>query len=88
LRRGQVRGHARRFIGHINIMSSEDDIKARLKEIEEDLSALRHDLQPPTDDPKDFGDAGADLEQREGLLGQIETLESERDRLSAQLGQT
>jgi hypothetical protein len=65
-----------------------DDRRARLREIEIDLAALRAELGPPTGEPQDFGDAGEDLTEREERAALIESLEGERDRLRAELGET
>lgn len=64
-----------------------EKMRERLRVIEEDLDALRRELGPPTEDPKDFGDAGADLAARGQQLGMIESLEAERDKLLEELGE-
>ena len=63
-----------------------DDKKARLKEIEEDIAGLRREFPDPTDDPQDYGDAGAALTQRQEISAQLEALAAERDRLKEELG--
>lgn len=60
-------------------------IQDRLREIDADIAELRRELGPPTDDPQDFGDAGADLMARNEQQAMIETLEEERARLQAEL---
>ncbi|WP_344825352.1 hypothetical protein [Actinocorallia longicatena] len=67
-------------------MAVDQEKKRRLDEVEKDLEGLRRQLQPPPDEPRDFADAGADLNQREELAGQIEVMENERDRLRTELG--
>jgi len=63
-----------------------EEKKARLKEIEEDIEGLRRELPDPTDDPQDYGDAGAALAQRQEISAQLEVLAAERDRLKEELG--
>ncbi|MQY03983.1 hypothetical protein [Actinomadura macrotermitis] len=63
-----------------------DDNKARLAEIDEDLARLRNELTPPPDEPQDYGDAGQDLNARGELQAQIDVLEQERERLLNQGG--
>ncbi|WP_024934482.1 sigma factor [Actinomadura welshii] len=68
-------------------MSTTDKHKReRLRDIEVDLDRLRRDLIPPTGDAHDYIDSAQDLNAREEIGGMIETLESERERLRAQLG--
>jgi hypothetical protein len=66
---------------------STDGRWARLREIEIDLAALRAEIGPPTGEPQDFGEAGEDLTAREERAALIESLEGERDRLRAELGE-
>ncbi|TNY37207.1 hypothetical protein [Thermomonospora catenispora] len=68
-------------------MSDEDTdrLRARLREIEADLAALRAQRDPPTGEPQDFGDAGADLAAREERDTMIANLEAIRDRLKDRL---
>ncbi|GAA0951767.1 hypothetical protein [Actinocorallia libanotica] len=63
-----------------------DDKKARLREIEEDIAGLRREFPDRTDDPQDYGDAGAALTQRQEISAQLEALATERDRLKEELG--
>ncbi|MEU8342993.1 hypothetical protein [Actinomadura meyerae] len=65
---------------------SEEELRTRLRQVEESLERLRADLPGPPDDPGDFVDAGQYLSQREELEGQIELLEAERERLRDSLG--
>lgn len=67
-------------------MATTENKKARLKEIEEDIEGLRREFPDRTDDPQDYGDAGAALSQREELSAQLEVLATERDRLRQELG--
>lgn len=72
-------------------MSADEDtgrLRARLRELEADLAALRAQHEAPTDEPQDFGDAGADLAAREEQASVIANLEAARDRIKAQLGET
>ncbi|TDC44029.1 hypothetical protein E1281_34555 [Actinomadura sp. KC345] len=63
-----------------------EDGRDRLRELDETLDRLRADLPAPPDDATDFADSGQYLAAREELEGQIELLESERERLREQLG--
>ncbi|MGN9788640.1 hypothetical protein ACTMTF_45075 [Nonomuraea sp. ZG12] len=65
---------------------TEEHKRERLREIDVDLAHLRGDLIPPPGDAHDYIDSAQDLNAREELGGMIETLESERERLRAQLG--
>ncbi|WP_030165388.1 hypothetical protein [Spirillospora albida] len=65
---------------------TDDDKRARLRVIDEDLDRLRADLTPPLADAHDHVDAGQNLTAREELSGQIEQLEDERLRLRDELG--
>ncbi|MEO3782301.1 hypothetical protein ABGB12_03150 [Actinocorallia sp. B10E7] len=67
-------------------MATTEEKKARLKEIEEDIAGLLREFPDRTDDPQDYGDAGAALAQREELSTQLEVLAIERDRLKRELG--
>lgn len=61
-------------------------LRERLEEIEEVITFLRGELTPPSDDVKDYGDAASEMMSIEELRSQIETLETERDRIRARLG--
>lgn len=63
-----------------------DDRRARLREIDESLDRLRADLPSPPGDAGDRVDSGQYLAAREELEGQIELLEAERERLRDRLG--
>ena len=63
-----------------------EDGRDRLRELDETLDRLRADLPAPPGDATDFADAGQYLAAREEIEGQIELLESERERLREQLG--
>lgn len=63
---------------------NDDDRRARLREIDTDLRAMRAEQIAPVDDG-DYGDAGQNLTAREELAGQIENLEAERLRLADEL---
>ncbi|TDC97386.1 hypothetical protein [Actinomadura sp. 7K507] len=63
-----------------------EDGRDRLRELDETLDRLRADLPSPPTDATDFADSGQYLAAREELEGQIELLESERERLREQLG--
>ena len=67
-------------------MATDEEKKARLKEIEGDIAGLRREFPDRTDDPQDYGDAGAALSQRQELSAQLEVLAAERDRLREELG--
>ncbi|MFD0685126.1 hypothetical protein [Actinomadura fibrosa] len=60
--------------------------RERLGIIEEDLERLRAAIPERTDGPMDAVDAAQELTAREELLGQIEQLEAERERLQDELG--
>jgi hypothetical protein len=64
---------------------AEDARRARIRDIEETLSVLRGELGDRSDDPRDFGDSGQDLEAREDHEGRIQALEDERRSLLEQL---
>ncbi|MFC5751948.1 hypothetical protein [Actinomadura rugatobispora] len=64
---------------------SDDEKRKRVRDIEQTLNTLRGELGEPSDDPRDYGDAGQDLVQREEHAAQIEALETERDRLLEEL---
>ncbi|TDB87441.1 hypothetical protein [Actinomadura sp. 7K534] len=64
----------------------DDEGRDRLREIDETLDRLRSELPSPSDDPTDFVDSGQYLAARQELEGQIELLESERERLRGRLG--
>lgn len=64
----------------------EDDLRSRLREIDQSLDRLRADVTPPPEDARDNIDSGQYLAAREELEGQIELLEYERERLRSQLG--
>ncbi|GAA0572112.1 hypothetical protein [Actinomadura livida] len=64
----------------------DDEGRDRLREIDETLDRLRAELPSPSDDPTDFVDSGQYLAARQELEGQIELLESERERLRGRLG--
>ncbi|MEV3919918.1 hypothetical protein [Actinomadura coerulea] len=72
----------------MNQSETEDDRRARLRDIEDSLKRLRADLPEPSGDPTDMVDSGQYLAQREELQGQIDLLEAERERLRADLGMT
>ncbi|XRQ11713.1 hypothetical protein ACN3XK_12745 [Actinomadura welshii] len=63
-----------------------DDGRDRLREIDQALERLRADLPGPPEDATDFADGGQYLAAREELEGQIQLLESERERLRERLG--
>ncbi|MFG2085648.1 MULTISPECIES: hypothetical protein [unclassified Spirillospora] len=63
-----------------------DDRRTRLRDLDETLARLRAELPAPPGDATDFADSGQYLAAREELEGQIELLESERERLRADLG--
>jgi hypothetical protein len=65
---------------------SEDERRARLRELDESLDRLRADIPDPPTDAGDMVDSGQYLAQREELQGQIDTLEAERERLRDSLG--
>lgn len=65
-----------------------DDERDRLREIDRTLERLRAELPAPPVDATDFADSGQYLAAREELEGQIELLESERERLRERLGMT
>jgi hypothetical protein len=67
---------------------SEDERRARLRELDESLDRLRADIPDPPTDAGDMVDSGQYLAQREELQGQIELLEAERERLRDSLGLT
>ncbi|WP_433333703.1 hypothetical protein [Spirillospora sp. CA-294931] len=62
------------------------DREARLREIDEDLARLRAELGEPGDEPRDYGEAGQDLNARAEQGAQIEALENERRRLTSEPG--
>jgi hypothetical protein len=64
-----------------------EQLKSRLREIEEDLAFLRSELPDRAEGPKDYADAAVEIELFEELSAQIETLEAERDRIKARLAQ-
>lgn len=64
----------------------DDEARDRLREIDETLDRLRSELPAPSGDPADFVDSGQYLAARQELEGQIELLESERERLRGRLG--
>ncbi|GLZ04921.1 hypothetical protein Acsp03_23870 [Actinomadura sp. NBRC 104412] len=66
---------------------AEDTRRTRIRDIEETLSVLRGELGERSDDPRDFGDSGQDLEAREEHETQIRALEDERRLLLEQLGE-
>ncbi|GAA2581264.1 hypothetical protein SMC26_21285 [Actinomadura fulvescens] len=66
--------------------AGDDEARERLKEIEETLDVLRGEIGPPTDDPKDYGDAAAEMLAREEQGALIESLEREQAQLRRQLG--
>lgn len=72
----------------MNQGETEDDRRARLRDIEDSLRRLRADLPSPSGDPTDMVDSGQYLAQREELQGQIDLLEAERERLRGDLGMT
>ncbi|ACY96613.1 hypothetical protein Tcur_1027 [Thermomonospora curvata DSM 43183] len=65
-----------------------EDLRAQLREVENDLAVLRAEAAPPSEEPQDFGDAAEEITQREELAALIETLERRRERLRAALGET
>lgn len=65
-----------------------DDGQDRLREIDETLERLRAEVPGPPPDAADFADAGQYLAARQELEGQIELLESERERLRERLDQS
>ncbi|MFC6878216.1 MULTISPECIES: hypothetical protein [Actinomadura] len=65
---------------------NDDDKRARLREIETDLDALRRELPGPVDGPLDANEAAENLQEREETAGRIEDLEEERTRLRDELG--
>ncbi|HEX2315243.1 MAG TPA: hypothetical protein VHJ17_15980 [Thermomonospora sp.] len=68
-------------------MSTDEEKRARLRDLDRDLAALESELGPPTGEPRDFGDAGEDLQEREERAALLESLRGERDRLRAELGE-
>ncbi|NDU74657.1 hypothetical protein GWI34_18785 [Actinomadura sp. DSM 109109] len=72
----------------MNQSETEDERRARLRDIDESLERLRAELPAPSGDPADMVDSGQYLAQREELQGQIELLEAERERLRGRLGMT
>ncbi|MEU4826569.1 hypothetical protein ACLQ2P_12685 [Actinomadura citrea] len=72
----------------MNQSETEDERRARLRDIEDSLKRLRADLPEPSGDPADMVDSGQYLAQREELQGQIDLLEAERERLRSDLGMT
>ncbi|WP_344267631.1 hypothetical protein [Actinomadura napierensis] len=69
-------------------MNDDDEKRARLRDLDANISRLRAELPPPNGDAADFVDAGQNLAAREELAGQIESLENERQQLRDQLGMT
>jgi hypothetical protein len=67
-------------------MSTEDEKRARIRDLDANISRLRAELPAPSADATDFVDAGQNLAAREELAGQIEALENERHRLREELG--
>lgn len=68
---------------------SASDLRKRLENVEKALRRLRGEDADLGSDygaiPQDFGDSGQDLQMREELEGQIADLESERERIKAEL---
>ncbi|MFG2007197.1 hypothetical protein ACGFNU_49410 [Spirillospora sp. NPDC048911] len=65
--------------------AGDDGGRERLAEVERTLDVLRREVGPPTDEPKDYGDAAAEMSSREEQAALIESLEIERDHLRRQL---
>jgi hypothetical protein len=63
-----------------------DDLSARIREIDQELAALRGELGAHSDEPKDYGDAATEITEREEHNALIETLEAERRRLVEERG--
>lgn len=61
---------------------NDHDRRARLREIDTDLRALRAEQVAPMEGAGDSGDEGQNLHEREELAYQIEGLEAERQRLA------
>jgi hypothetical protein len=66
---------------------NDDEKRARLRDLDEDIARLRAEVPAPSADATDFVDGGQNLAAREELAGQIEGLENERRRLLDELGQ-
>jgi len=67
-------------------MSADEEKRQRLRDIERTLETLRGELGDPSDDPRDYGDAGQDLVAREEHAAQIEALEAEYERVLKEVG--
>jgi chromosome segregation ATPase len=67
---------------------SDDDTRARVREIEDSVKVLKAQVPEPEADAGDAVDAAQNLQAREELLGQIEDLEAERERLLEELGES
>lgn len=67
---------------------NDDQKRERAREIEESVKVLRTQVPEPETDAGDAVDAAQNLQAREELLGQIENLEDERQRLLEELGES
>ncbi|REE96144.1 hypothetical protein [Thermomonospora umbrina] len=69
-------------------MSTDDEKRARLRDLESTLAGLEGELGPPTGEPRDFGDAAEDLQERQERAALLESLRGERDRLLTELSES
>jgi len=67
---------------------NQNQTRTRIREIEESVKVLRAQVPEPESDAGDAVDAAQNLQAREELLGQIENLEDERERLLEELGES
>ncbi|MBO2446972.1 hypothetical protein J4573_07710 [Actinomadura barringtoniae] len=67
---------------------NDDEKRERVREIEESVKVLRAQVPEPEADAGDAVDAAQNLQAREELLGQIENLEDELERLREEVGES
>jgi hypothetical protein len=66
---------------------NDDQKRVRVREIEDSVKVLQAEVPEPEADAGDTVDAAQNLQAREELLGQIEELQDERERLLEELGE-
>jgi hypothetical protein len=68
-------------------VESDDELRERLRALDDELAELRHELGPNSDEPRDFGDAGLAVRDMDEQQALIRALEARRERLLKQLGE-
>lgn len=64
---------------------SNDELRERLRALDDELAELRHELGPNSNEPRDFGDAGLAVRDMDEQQALIRALEARRQRLLQQL---